>query len=671
MEANSDGEELAWMVRPEEDPDWGYARNRQILLKTPMAEYSASAFTAPIKVSDSIFYGGNRDYPWQGLIVGPWRGSSYKVLDAVYFSFPDLVLKPKDVVFTTDRCIYRYECEGGRVAVKFTLRNIVDKVLLAVEANNACRFILLLDSTPVEHWFNSDYNITRLGDSRFVVTPSVAPLRITVKGFEGFEPLNLVLEWRYKLGDGFRRYERGFIRFVERHRSIFIPWMLYSPKGFLRVEVPVPGGIPCIPPKPEIKKRLKLAKSALAEAIHLRFETLYTYSTFLDGLWFPEAGSWWFRKPWIRDALEGIRWNLRTYLEVFGWKERLLPLMDHLLGTLNKLGGLPIIAGTTDSFSSDAPPQLLYTASRLSEAVDSRSLSLRVVEAARILSDRLIEGLPVSSTVLRGSILCSPANSSWMDSIIAIGDIPWSTRLPREWLRHEIKPFSWDFGLVEVNALYISALEGVKTLCRRLNIHVPENVEELSQILKKGFAEKFKKDRGLPPMTLAPLNGLLDPTIGSPSIVAVTVLKNILYDRGDLRRLWPIVDERLLVYRKLTLLGEGRHPFGLLARDCERTPYLGDEEYHGATVWPRDTPYLLKLMEEVDGDVHGLLLTNLDHMVSEGAIGYCSELFSLPVGGNPNPGPTSENPVPVKNPAQYWSHWCDPYLEYSHKLVRK
>jgi hypothetical protein len=58
-------------------------------------------------------------------------------------------------------------------------------------------------------------------------------------------------------------------------------------------------------------------------------------------------------------------------------------------------------------------------------------------------------------------------------------------------------------------------------------------------------------------------------------------------------------------------------------------------------------------------------------MVSEAAIGYCSELFSLPVGGNPSPGPEAENPVPVKNPAQYWSHWCDPYLEHSLELVKK
>jgi glycogen debranching enzyme len=110
-------------------------------------------------------------------------------------------------------------------------------------------------------------------------------------------------------------------------------------------------------------------------------------------------------------------------------------------------------------------------------------------------------------------------------------------------------------------------------------------------------------------------------------------------------------------------------PFGILLRDIERVPYLADKEYHGATIWPRDTPYLLELMEGMGKDVLGLLVSNLDHMVSEGAIGYCSELFSLPVGENPNPCPESQNPVPVKNPAQYWSHWCDPYLDHLKELL--
>jgi hypothetical protein len=74
-------------------------------------------------------------------------------------------------------------------------------------------------------------------------------------------------------------------------------------------------------------------------------------------------------------------------------------------------------------------------------------------------------------------------------------------------------------------------------------------------------------------------------------------------------------------------------------------------------------------MEAVGENPLGLLVSNLDHMVCEGVIGYCGELFSLPVGRNPSPSAESENPVPVKNPAQYWSHWCDPFLEHLTDLL--
>jgi hypothetical protein len=51
--------------------------------------------------------------------------------------------------------------------------------------------------------------------------------------------------------------------------------------------------------------------------------------------------------------------------------------------------------------------------------------------------------------------------------------------------------------------------------------------------------------------------------------------------------------------------------------------------------------------------------------MSEGAVFYNHELFSRPAGNNPCPDPhTHLNPVPVKNPIQFWSQWCDPVMEY-------
>jgi hypothetical protein len=172
----------------------------------------------------------------------------------------------------------------------------------------------------------------------------------------------------------------------------------------------------------------------------------------------------------------------------------------------------------------------------------------------------------------------------------------------------------------------------------------------------------------MPPLTVAPSYGLVDHTAGSPAVLAVSVLRGLIYEK-ELGRIWRKVSDVLLVHRRPVLLMNGWFPFGVLVRALEKVPYLGDREYHGPTVWPRDTPYLLGLMEHVGESVEGLLVNNLDHMVAEGAVGYCSELFSLPLGGESITCLESGNPVPVKNPAQYWSHWCDPYLEHLPKLL--
>jgi hypothetical protein len=61
--------------------------------------------------------------------------------------------------------------------------------------------------------------------------------------------------------------------------------------------------------------------------------------------------------------------------------------------------------------------------------------------------------------------------------------------------------------------------------------------------------------------------------------------------------------------------------------------------------------------------VQELLKTNLAHQMDEAAVFYNNEMLSLAEGENPFPNPeTARNPVPVKNPIQWWSQWCDPYM---------
>jgi hypothetical protein len=145
-----------------------------------------------------------------------------------------------------------------------------------------------------------------------------------------------------------------------------------------------------------------------------------------------------------------------------------------------------------------------------------------------------------------------------------------------------------------------------------------------------------------------------DETPASTGLVSLVLLENRLFGGRELEKAWPVL-EKMLVHRKGRL-------FGVLVKDVERKPYLDENEYHGAVSWPRDVPYLVRylLLTGRKALARELLLNHLDHQMSEGAIFYNHELFSLPEGKNPMPGGTSE-PVPVKNPVQYWSQFVEPF----------
>jgi len=656
---------VGWRVSPQEDPDWGYARNKLFILKTSSAEYSASVYTAPLDTPYGRFYGPNRDYSWQGLLFGPHGGRVYKLLDAVYF-LPDRLeeLEAVDVAIESSACVYTYRGPGGELlSVYHSLTQDELGVRLKVDVGEPCIFTVLFDSRDAESWSESEYTV-RVHGGVVEVRPSETPVGVELAGFDRLELVDFEVDWVYKLGNGFRKVEGGIVKFVGHRRRLRAPMLLHSRRGTLTVCVPTPRRLPELPEaKPEIP-----GEGPIAEALRMRLENLARFSILWDGVWTPEAGSWWFRRPWTRDVLEGVRWNLKAYVEALGWVSRVRELLAGTLRIARELQGLPIILGSKTPLSSDSLPQLIYTASKFSRMTSDRELMKAVCRLAEEVSRRLMRGLEFSATRLVEGVLCSPANSSWIDTVVEVSGKRWPLRLPLEWTGKLEEPLEAPFALVEVNALYIEALRHLLVSSVRLGVRCGGEVIQLLETLVGGFRRWFIRD-GLPPITLSPELRLVDDTAGSPSVQAVSMLLEVVYDVDSARRCWEAVSERLLVYRRLVELGHGVEPFGVLVRDVERRPYLGDMEYHGPTVWPRDTPYLMRLMEYLGMDVVGVLLNNLDHMVSEGAVGYCSELFSLPVGGNPSPGVWSSNPVPVKNPAQYWSHWCDPYLEHLEEVV--
>ena len=655
-----------WRVKIEEDPDWGFARNMQIILKTQNAEFSSSSFPSRIETGGRIFYGGNRDYSWQGLVMGPLHGVPYKTVDAIYFSVGSH-LRPVDVHFRPGECIYRYDDEDGEVFVRITLENSSGRVFLRALANRPCWFMILLDFTPLDKWVESTY-ITKFTQGGMTVESSAVPLQLLVGGFDRAEFTDLEMTWRYKLGDGFRRIKDGFLVFNEHWRPVRAPYAFYSSTGRIEISVPTFGNSSEEHGKPGTHIDFGFGGGVVAEALQLRLETLSTYGITALDRWFPEAGSWWFRRPWMRDGLEGLRWNLTTYLKLLGWLGKVNSLVRYLLSVIKSRKGLPLILGDNEVLSSDTPPLLLNVACDLAVISENRDLLLATVDACRFASERLLGGMLFSESLLESSIICSPANSSWIDSIVTIEGKRWPTRLPETWIAKDIDPFKSDYGFVEVNALYIEALQKVTKSCEDKGLRIPREVETLLETLSEGFVKRFKRKDDLPLLTVAPSYKLSDPTPSSSALVALPALNGSIYNTGELRQIWPVILNELLVTRTLVTLGKEREPFGVLVRAVKQRPYIGDEEYHAATIWPRDTPYLIRVLEMLGRDVRGILLNNLDHMITEGAFGYSSELFSLPLGENPATSLNSNNPVPVKNPAQYWSHWCDPYLQHLTEL---
>ena len=90
--------------------------------------------------------------------------------------------------------------------------------------------------------------------------------------------------------------------------------------------------------------------------------------------------------------------------------------------------------------------------------------------------------------------------------------------------------------------------------------------------------------------------------------------------------------------------------FGVAVRESKKKIYYGDSEYHECVVWPRDMPYLLRLLRRNREKrlVREIIRSNLNHQMKEGFLFYNSELFSQ-----------DDGIVPVKNPVQFWSQWVD------------
>ncbi len=412
----------------------------------------------------------------------------------------------------------------------------------------------------------------------------------------------------------------------------------------------------------------------------------------------PEQGGWWFRRPWFPPLFEGFMHNHRT-LERLGQHavmettiQQAVRFQDAQTGRLpvrfpdtqadldrfEKTGSLP-----PDYYHSSDVGLHLYSwlAEVLDDIRDPQLLDalyqsfLKLYAAFRSDLPRPRQGDPV---LAENGLLMSVPSHSWMNGKrrikiegIAVGDLP--QRVDRGWQEAAVRQFmdghtAWDryqypvTYLPEINARWIRMLEVGQLLALRQ--HDQGVYEELIGVLKLAVGN-FKKvfwNAGVGfPYNLITQNGRPDPMPTAPGLEAIALLGKRVFSRQDMEEAWHVVQESLLVKRKH---GDRTLAFGVLAKDSKERVFFGDGQYHEAVCWPRETPYLVTLLSELGehGVIAEILESNLAHQMDEGVMFYHHEMLSLPEGGNATPGPRAHDPVPVKNPMQWVSQFCDVYL---------
>ncbi len=656
---------------PEENPDWGHARTTRIILRRPECELVQSTHSVHL----GNFMAPNRDYPHEGLSA-VIEGTNWKFLDSIAFSLEAggaVELKPLKVTVHPHKTVYRYATPLGKeLLVEYYLFRKTKNPLLCVSflfpGEGIVRARPFADvreiNSPakgVVHVFEKENSLTVQSGEKEMRIYSPNALNTTVLQFSQ--------HWRYKLGSGERREEDGMVVFNSEERMVECVGeiVLELRKGLAELFVACgPAGADLV--DHGLKKhdeQLELARTnrllaarerelgaaeekwgrERAGALAARLVCLVEKSWLREGI---GAGSLWFRENWLRDAFEGILANFPIY---YASRKRDLKRIILAAHSLQRNGLVPTRAAPEPAHDSiDATLLCMLCSLEYLKREGDKAIASAAEKTFHALEASALRG---GDFYLSAGLLASRANWSWTDSVKTIDGIRVPLRLPNEWISEAMKRNNArkllegpNYFLAEINALWIKLLKTVPQ-----NWFPSTSGDEAG----KEFKKKFWDGKALAHVWCGEFGAALEPS--SHAVQAASLLPE-LFDKQELSLVKKFV-EPLIVRR-------GEKIFGILTRSAGRHFFLGDDEYHQRVLWPRETVYLIKLLDLL-GDKKGveeLLLSNLDHQEEEGAVHYCHELFSLPEGGNPSPAETSSLPVPVKNPAQYWSQWVQPYFDF-------
>ena len=668
------------------------ARTKHAIIKRPQASWAQSVFSVPLgsKVVP------NRDYPYEGLSV-LLNGENYQFLNGIAAGVKRLdgayvPLRATKVTISPWKMRYRYENkpENVHLVASYYLlagnaRQEGSTACLALEANASSVLIEpLVDirhmyepSVPAEHvcqTFADGLLVARHGNCLSIRTTTDCAVRAWRRE----------IEWWYKLGSGYREQtERGAAFRGERKTLLSCGELEISLENRPSALVIIACGRSALElerlqlrgkewPRDEAREEERaraivqsLGTAATDPAVVFRALALAKFGMYVKGEFFYEAGDFWFRTPWFRDLFEGIINNIETFLRI-GDAEKIKGIIRHAFKLQDEYGRLPNRfperSGTKlDYNAADATLLAFIAAGELLARRWDAELARELLDRAAVTLDRFaqndlqrINGAPVLHQT--GLISAVPWHT-WTDSSRQIHvrgrPVRVPVRIPERWCEELADEREFElphFFLPELNAQWIVMLRHLQNLALRQGVET-ELFAALLEKAKRNFKALFWDEMGQFVYNLVAGDGKRDSTPGSPAVVAFSLLAaEGIFSSQERDQFIARVKANLLVERNGL-------PFGILVKRSPKRTYYSDEEYHEAVVWPRDTPYLIRLLRlqgaRESATVQGLLQSNLAHQMEEGFVFYHSELFS----------PDNGTMTPVKNPVQFWSQWVDPFLE--------
>ncbi|MEB3284909.1 MAG: hypothetical protein VKN33_06465, partial [Candidatus Sericytochromatia bacterium] len=537
-------------IVPNPQPDWGQARSQRLVLRTPRAQWAASAtsicspdgFWAPecLRVDDGA----------------TWRstGEVWRYLHSVSFQLFEgeklLDLTPENVEASPEHVTYHYTVSsGGKLSVAYTLvRSPLD------DSSTLC--VNFLPDTPSGDWQvhvkpNLDMRpIEGLADpARHRVNPVDAQHLTVVNrnhwlGFGISRPVEFVpgreqRDVSFLLGTGDRLLRDGEVYFVPAHSRIFSPgiWRA-SLSAPLRIHVHTGSREDALLSSldevaPHLEEWFRLQETRyqnFASGLAVRDPRLHNrIYVMAEKLWVkvgeqlvPDTNPSGIRRPHIRATLEGILHNGQTLLRLNEHERieqivrRCAELQDPRTGRFpshwpekhaspeGKSKPNPLPAEFYDT--GDLGP-LLFT------VLDEFPLPFAQPDTHSLLWGAfkgMVNGFKAARTtnrlsgpvLLENGLILSVAHDSWMDGKrtvfaerLTITDLP--TRCPQTWHVQDAAQFkdshyTWEqyqyptFFLPELNALWLRALKFGLTLAKQAE--EKDWVEELAQIEKTALS---------------------------------------------------------------------------------------------------------------------------------------------------------------------------------------